>query len=49
MAKKVFNKRIHRIRRKLERRKLKEVSKKSVHEKAVKMINKSKIANNSSK
>jgi transcriptional regulator NrdR family protein len=40
MAKKVFNKRIHRIRRKLQRRELKEVSKTQVHEKVLKALNK---------
>ncbi|MDD2678450.1 MAG: hypothetical protein PHT91_00890 [Candidatus Nanoarchaeia archaeon] len=40
MAKKVFNKRIHRVRRKLERRKLKEVDKKSVLKKIKEKIEK---------
>lgn len=38
MAKKVFNKRIHRIRRKLERRKLKEITKETVKKKLEKKL-----------
>ncbi|MFA5303104.1 MAG: hypothetical protein WC393_01035 [Candidatus Nanoarchaeia archaeon] len=42
MAKKVFNKRIHRVRRKLQRRELKEISKANIQEKIKKSLNKSK-------
>ncbi len=38
MAKKVFNKRIHRIRRKLDRRKLKKIGKKDLQEKIKKAV-----------